>query len=103
MKDDRWPDYCKKATLARRLDLPVGAIDQMVKRGLLPPPVSVDDAMLWRWETVDSFLKEGKTSGDSDDPYILGAQRAAQAAAARRPGQKQNRTPVLLSDPQSGN
>lgn len=28
------------------------AIDQMVKRGLLPPPVSVDDAMLWRFFAV---------------------------------------------------
>lgn len=103
MKDLRWPDYCKKETLARRLDLPVGAIDQMVKRGLLPPPVTVDNALLWRWETVDSFLRDGKTSGDSDDPYILGAQRAAQVAAARRHGPKQNRAAVLLPDAASGN
>ena len=28
-----WPDYCKKETLARRLDLEIGAVDQYVKRG----------------------------------------------------------------------
>ena len=26
-----WPDYCKKETLARRLDLEIGAVDQYVK------------------------------------------------------------------------
>lgn len=40
-----WPDYCKKETLARRLDLEIGAVDQYVKRGLLPSPHKVGEAL----------------------------------------------------------
>lgn len=29
-----WPDYCKKETLARRLDLEIGAVDQYVNENL---------------------------------------------------------------------
>ena len=42
-----WPDYCKKETLARRLDLEIGAVDQYVKRGLLPSPHKVGEALLF--------------------------------------------------------
>jgi len=44
-----WPDYCKKETLARRLDLEIGAVDQYVKRGLLPSPHKVGEALLFCW------------------------------------------------------
>lgn len=98
-----WPDYMSRETLAKRLDLPVGAIDQYVKRGLLPRPIKVGDALRFAWRDVDSFLRNGKTDGDSDDPYILGARRAAETAAARRHGPKQNGPAVLLPDPASGN
>lgn len=32
-----WPDWCKRETLARRLDIEPGAVDQYVKRGVIPP------------------------------------------------------------------
>lgn len=50
-----WPDYCKKETLARRLDLEIGAVDQYVKRGLLPSPHKVGEALLFCWQEVDSY------------------------------------------------
>lgn len=80
-----WPDYCKRETLAKRLNLPAGAIDQLVKRGLLPAPIRLGDALLFRWADVDSYLRSGKMDAP-DDPYETGARRAAQAAATRPNG-----------------
>ena len=65
-----WPDYCSRDTLAKRLELKPGAIDQLVTRGILPVPQMIGDAMRWRWATVE-------------DPFIAGARRAAEAAATR--------------------
>jgi len=38
-----WPDYMTKEVLARRISLKLGAIDQYVSRGLLPPPHKLDE------------------------------------------------------------
>jgi len=94
-----WPDYCKKETLARRLDLETGAVDQYVKRGLLPSPHKVGEALLFCWAEVDSYLRGGNTAeSEHVDPYDAGARRAAEAAASRRSGQKQSRAPLSLPD-----
>ena len=85
-----WPDYCRRETLAKRLDVAAGAIDQMVRRGLLPPPVMIDGAPRWRWQDVDAMMAEGKVA-DAPDPYIAGIHNAAQAPAARPLRQKQAR------------
>lgn len=94
-----WPDYCKKETLARRLDLEIGAVDQYVKRGLLPSPHKVGEALLFCWTEVDSYLRGGNTAASEPvDPYDAGARHAAEAAAARRAGPKQGRTALPVSD-----
>ena len=83
-----WPDYCKRETLAKRLDIKPGAIDQYVKRGLLPPPIQVGEALLWRWADVDQFISGsvGVTSAEAmaqndDDPYIAAIDNAAPQAS----------------------
>lgn len=81
-----WPDYCKRETLAKRLNLAVGAIDQLVKRGLLPEPIQLGEALLWRWEDVDNWLRRGQDAPESthaDDPYLAGVARGREAAPTR--------------------
>lgn len=99
-----WPDYCKKETLAKRLDLAVGAVEQLVKRGLLPSPHRCGEALLWYWPEVDSAIR-GNNAGESEhvDPYLAGIERAAQTAATRRQGQKPDRPAVPLSAEASRN
>ena len=80
-----WPDYCTRETLAKRLDLKPGAIDQYVKRGILPPPRMVGEAQLWCWVEVDNFIRTGKAGEVVDDPYARGI-NAAKAAASRPHG-----------------
>ena len=57
----RGPDYCKKETPARRLDLEIGAADQYVKRGL---PVTSQSwgSFVFCWQEVDSYLRGGNTA-----------------------------------------
>ena len=87
------PDYCDKETLAYRLSVKPGAVDQLVKRGIIPPPTFVGDAMRWRWVTVEAAIEGARRGMDSarpsgnddgDDPLLAGARRAAQAANARQ-------------------
>jgi len=51
-----WPDYMDASTLARRLDVSPGYIEQLVRRGCIPPPVKVGDARRFRWSDVDKWL-----------------------------------------------
>jgi hypothetical protein len=68
------PDYCKRETLAYRLDVAPAVIDQYVKRGLLPEPVQFGEAKLWRWADVEARLASGPVTDDAPpvDPYELG-------------------------------
>lgn len=88
-----WPDYMKRETLAKRLNLAAGAIDQLVTRGLLPPPITVGDALLWRWADVDSWLQRGQhREPESNDPYLAGVSRARPAASPRLESPQPNRS-----------
>ena len=84
-----WPDYMDRETLAQRLDLKPGAVDQYVKRGLLPQPVSIGEAVRWSWRDVENHLRGGTPSAapsNSDDPYMAGVKNGHnhnQPAAAR--------------------
>jgi predicted DNA-binding transcriptional regulator AlpA len=92
------PHYMSRETLAKQLQIAPAAVDQYVKRGILPPAVPIGEALRWRWDTVDSWL-QGRHSVDAttDDPYIAGAKRAAEAAPTRRQGHQQNRPAIPVS------
>ena len=97
------PDYCDRDTLARRLDMTPGYVDQLVKRGILPDPVTIGEAKRWRWADVDTAVRCGNAGNHTDhgydaavDPYISGAARAATATA--RQTRHQKRSAVLLPD-----
>lgn len=104
-----WPDYCSKTTLAKRLDLAVGAIEQYVRRGLLPRPVRIGEAERWDWRVVDSMLQSRDSNAypmqntGSEDPYLMGARRAHETASSREDGPQQDRPPVSVSDAASRN
>ena len=50
------PEYLSKRSLAKYLDFKEGAIDQLVRRGLLPPPLVIGGYERWRWCSVDQWL-----------------------------------------------
>jgi len=74
-----WPDYMTRETLANRLDLKPGAVDQYVRRGLLPQPIHIGEAVRWRWTEVDSWLRGVKEDAVStNDPFMAGLTNGAQ-------------------------
>lgn len=78
-----WPDYCTRETLAKRLNLAVGAIDQLVARGILPEPTKIGDAYRYRWIDVDTRLQQaGSQHNYRADPYMEGV-KSSEAPPAR--------------------
>lgn len=84
-----WPDCMKRETLAKRMDVEPGFVDQLVARGHIPPPRDIGGAPRWFWSKVEPRLRASHSSEVSDfDPYKLGAARAAQITAPRQARQK---------------
>lgn len=83
------PDFVSRETLAYRLDLAPAAVDQYVKRGLLPAPIQIGEALRWRWSDVEARYGAAKgVTADAPaatvDPYTAGVTHAAEEAAAAR-------------------
>lgn len=92
-----WPDYCSRETLAKRLDVSVSAIDQYVKRGAIPSPVHVGDALRWRWSEVDAMLRGASNVAAVNDPFLAGVARVtSEAPAPRVPRQEPNGAAVSV-------
>lgn len=78
---NRPPSMMSTATLANELDVSESTVRDMVRRGLLPPPVVLTPGIVrWNWETVQAFLGASQTVRlVADDPYLTGAHHAAKA------------------------
>lgn len=81
------PDYVSTQTLAYRLDCSRSTVDDYVRRGLLPRPISVGTLQRWRWSDIEAwivhtsvgFSSQESAAHDADpdeeDPYSLGVKR----------------------------
>lgn len=89
MPPDRPPAYVSRSTLARELDMSESTVDEMVRRGVLPRPLRLSSGCVrWRWATVELALDSLSLRMEAppqEDPLILGARRATQAALAEDP------------------
>jgi len=103
-----------KESLAKALDIKNPAfVDQLVKRGILPEPIDLGGAKRWLMSDIEARINGlrcgtiglgGEAAHDEgSDPYLAGVAHAAEAAAPRRQGQKQDRQTVSLSAEASGN
>lgn len=73
------PDFVSAETLAYRLDFSRSTIDDYVRRGLLPKPLTVGAGQRWYWPDVlkSVFERSGlECPGEEDDPYLEGIKRA---------------------------
>jgi predicted DNA-binding transcriptional regulator AlpA len=77
---DRPPAYVSCATLARELDVSETTVHEMVKRGVLPPPVKLSAGCVrWCWADVQvalSSLGGGRATEIRGDPFLAGARNA---------------------------
>jgi len=73
------PAYLSRVTLAAELDCAESTVDELVKRGVLPPPIRLSTGCVrWCWVEVVTALtsiKDVASAGkESTDPYIEGVQ-----------------------------
>jgi predicted DNA-binding transcriptional regulator AlpA len=84
--------YPSRRSLAEALDMAESTIDEMVKRGVLPPPIKLSTGCVrWCWadiETALASLKDGAKVIDGDapsaDPYIRGAHNVSKLSEGSR-------------------
>jgi predicted DNA-binding transcriptional regulator AlpA len=80
---ERPPSYLSCASLARELDVSETTIYEMVKRGVLPPPIRLSNGCVrWCWAEVQAALASlsGGGSAANDDPFLAGVRNATSAA-----------------------
>jgi len=75
--------YLSCASLARELDVSETTVHEMVRRGVLPPPVKLSAGCVrWCWAEVQVAL--GSLSADKvsngNDPFLMGVRNATSAA-----------------------
>lgn len=83
----RWPGWMSRQTVAAYTDLSLAAVDQYVKRGLLPRPHKIGEALRWSIEEIDVAILQSNvaTTPDGEDPYDAGSDLAAQIHNQGRP------------------
>ncbi len=78
----RPPSFMSAATLARELDVSESTVYEMVRRGVLPPPLRLSSGCVrWNWTDVQLALNT-LTPGVSEaavDPFMVGVRNATQA------------------------
>ena len=97
-----WPDYCKKETPARRLDLEIGAVDQYVKRGSSRHPHKVGEALLLL--AGSGFYLRGGNTAESEhvDPTTPEHAVPPKLPPHRRPGPETRSDGHIWSDEVQG-
>ena len=89
MSDDRPPAYPSKSSLARELDCAESTIDELVRRGVLPPPLRLSGGCVrWCWQEVTTALASLKGTATASDPYLTavsqrGEQHSGKASKGR--------------------
>ena len=71
MSDSRPPAYPSKSTLAHELDCSESTIEELVRKGILPPPLRLSGGCVrWCWQEVTLALASLKGTADAGDPYL---------------------------------
>jgi predicted DNA-binding transcriptional regulator AlpA len=71
--DNRPPAYPSKASLARELDCAESTVDELVRKGVLPPPVRLSvGCVRWSWEEVVTAIHSLRGATGRGDPYMAG-------------------------------
>jgi predicted DNA-binding transcriptional regulator AlpA len=89
MPDHRPVAYPSKATLAHELDCAESTIDELVRKGVLPPPLRLSAGCVrWCWNDVTMALASLKGTATASDPYLAAVQRGEQGDKARKEGHR---------------
>jgi predicted DNA-binding transcriptional regulator AlpA len=73
----RPPSYISRKQLAWELDSSESSVDELVRRGVIPPPIKLTAGCIrWSWQAVQERLAIVSDTVDDGDPYMTGAANA---------------------------
>jgi predicted DNA-binding transcriptional regulator AlpA len=86
MSLDRPPAFPSKSSLAQELDCAESTVDELVRRGILPPPIKLTSGCVrWVWDDVVLALTSLK-QGTSGDPYMAGVAKLGEESGKKAKG-----------------
>jgi len=81
---ERPPSFLSCASLPRELDVSETTVHEMVRRGVLPPPIKLSAGCVrWCWADVELALASmsgGKLPESNTDPFLKGVRNATATA-----------------------
>jgi predicted DNA-binding transcriptional regulator AlpA len=71
---NRPPSYMSRKELAWELSVSESTIDELVRRGIIPPPTKLTEGCVrWWWPGVEAALASAEGAGGDGDAYMAGA------------------------------
>lgn len=71
---NRPPSYMSRKELAWELSISESTVDELVRRGVIPPAVKLTPACVrWWWPGVESAIASVGGTADDGDAYMAGA------------------------------
>ena len=68
------PAYCSAETLCYLLDISRTTLDEWLRLGHLPEPLTVGTQRRWRFEDIDTFILARNGRGDGDGTNVAGSE-----------------------------
>lgn len=76
-----------RTSLARAMDVSESTVDELVRRGVIPPAMHLTPGCVrWSWTAVETALASLAGTTDDGDPFLTGARNAIKAASEGRRG-----------------
>ena len=71
---NRPPSYMSRKELAWELSSSESTVDELVRRGVIPPPIKLTPGCVrWWWPAVEAALANVAGTADDGDAYMAGA------------------------------
>ena len=84
---NRPPSFMSRAELAWELSVSQSTVDELVRRGVIPPAVKLTPGCVrWSWAAVENALAVFGGTTDDGDPFMAGARNAIKATTEGRRG-----------------
>lgn len=84
---NRPPSFMSRKELAWELSISESTIDELVRRGVIPPAMKLTPGCVrWSWTAVETALASLTGATDDSDPFMVGARNAIKATTEGRRG-----------------
>jgi predicted DNA-binding transcriptional regulator AlpA len=84
---NRPPSFMSRKELAWELSVSESTIDELVRRGVIPPALHLTPGCVrWSWTAIETALARLAGTTDDGDPFMAGVRNAIKTAPEGRRG-----------------